>query len=100
MKVINIPKLGTVIWDKTLDYPKLLKQITTYETHNEELYDSQQSLLACNARLKRNLSDSETVNKQLYEDNQKLHSQIKRKTNAFYCLGLVLGLNIIYILLH
>jgi hypothetical protein len=100
MKVINISKLGTVIWDKSLDYPKLLKQVVDLETLVESKNTMISQLSSTISNREANNTDLHNKNTKLYEDNQNLYSQIKRKTNAFYCLGLVLGLNIVYILIH
>lgn len=100
MKVINIPKLGTVIWDKSLAYPKLLKQIVDLETLVESKNTMISQLSSTISNREVNNTDLHNKNTKLYEDNLKLYSQIKRKTNAFYCLSLVLGFNIIFILMH
>lgn len=101
MKTINIPNLGTVIWDKSLDYPKLLKQIVDLETkieslnhvskNNELMYEREQRALSLLKTKENTNLELHTKNTKLFEDNKNLHYQLTKlkKENVYHWIGLV-----------
>lgn len=111
MNVINIPKLGTVIWDKSLDYSKLLKQIVDLENQvswlNQVHEEREKTLLSHKDRIIRQsneLKQEKATNKELFEYNEKLHHQLTKlkKETVYHWLGLVficlvsITINILY----
>ena len=102
MKVINIPKLGVVIWDKSLDYTNLLKQAVDLETlvESKNIMISQLSSTISNREA--NNTDLHNKNTKLYEDNCKLHSKIRslKKNTYFYLAAFLISsiTNLIYYL--
>lgn len=102
MKVINIPKLGTVIWDKTLDYPKLLKQVVDLETLVESKNTMISQLSSTISNREANNTDLQTKNAKLYEDNCRLHSKIRslEKISYLYLAAFLISFttNLIYYL--
>lgn len=118
MKAINIPKLGTVIWDKSLDYPKLLKQIVDLETkveslnhvnkNNKLMYEREQGallrvqqLLDTNTDLGKDLFHEKGANAQLYRDNRKLCLQLEKDKKEFFFIYLgMLGVCIVNLVIN
>jgi len=76
MKVINIPILGTVIWDKALDYPKLLKQIVELKSEVAWLKQVHTEREQKDLSLLKNREDTNlelhNKNTELYEDISKI----------------------------
>lgn len=98
MKVINIPKLGVVIWDKSLDYSKLLKQVIDLEANEkifEKLVESKNTMISqlssTISNIEANNTDLHNKSVKLHEDNQKLYLKLKQaeKEIKLFWLGLV-----------
>lgn len=104
MKVINIPKLGTVIWDNALEYPKLLKQIVELESTIESKNNRISGLFSTLSTRETNNIDLHNKNIILYENNKKLNSQLMLAKAEIKLLWLVLMgvfiLNLIVNIVH
>lgn len=102
MKVINIPKLGTVIWDKSLDYPKLLKQVIDLETKVESQDALISQLSSTISNRESNNIDLHNKNTGLYNDITKLHFKVNslKKNLSFILASLLVSFitNLIYYL--